>query len=356
MAHDEPDFAAAIAPIDPARSVFAVDGYYVWCGTPIAAPDGDGYRLFYARWPHGAVGRNAADRGLFDGFSGWMKHSEIAVARADDLAGPYRHLRTIVSGTGDTTRWDAFGGHNPHVRRFGDRYYLYFIATNPQNTPGEWLAKQDSPWLEYHAGQRVGVVVADSLDQLVAGEGEVSAQPIMAPDYERTFQMAVNPSVTQMPSGEYLMAYKAWDAEGAYITVMATAPTPVGPFQHLGVALQDELQAEDPYLWFDAERERYFAIVKDFYPGEDRSRTLTPQFGALALVESADGLDWTPAAHPIVSLRALRTNAGETLPLTRLERPQLLFDDDGVPIVLHAAMSTADPEQGSVNVALPLRP
>lgn len=355
MLLDDPDFAAAIAPIEPDRAIFGIDGYYVWCGTPIADPDGGGYYLFYARWPHGAVGRDEADDGLFDGFNGWMKHSEIAVAHAEKAAGPYRHLRTIIAGTADSSRWDAFTAHNPNVRRFGDRYYLYFIATNPRNTPEPWYSRQESRWLQYHAGQRVGVVVAESLAQLVSGEGEHRPEPIMAPDYHRTFQMAVNPSVTQRPEGDYLMAFKTWDAAETYVTVMATGPTPTGPFTYAGVALQDAFQAEDPYLWFDAARSKYYAIVKDFFPGDDRTATLTPQFGALALVASEDGLAWHPAAHPVVSLRELRYADGTTVPLERLERPQLLFDVDGAPMALHAAMSTDDPEFGTVNVSLPVR-
>lgn len=350
------DLAAAILPLDPDRSLFGVDGWYVWCATPIVDAGGGGYYLFYARWPHGQVGRDAASDGaLFDGFNGWMKHSEIAVAHAESPEGPYRHLRTIVSGTGDPARWDAFSAHNAHVRRFGDRYYLYFIATNPRNTPELWFSRQPTRWLQHHAGQRVGVVVADSLDDLVAGRGRRSDQPLVGPDYEHTFQMAVNPSITQMPSGEYLLAYKAWNADQTYITVMATGPTPEGPFAYRSTALDGALQAEDPYLWYDAARDSYFAIVKDFYEDASRDGALTSQFGALGLVESSDGFDWRPAQHPLVSLRELHTTDGASVPLERLERPQLLFDDEGQPIVLRAAISVGDPEEGTVNVAMPLR-
>ncbi|MFV0427093.1 MAG: glycoside hydrolase family protein [Beutenbergiaceae bacterium] len=352
-----PDFAAAIGPIDRSRALLQLEDWYVWGGSPIAAADG--YYLFYSRWPRGTAGRDVeADGAAFDDFGGWMKHSEIAVAYADHPHGQYRHVGTVMRGSQDLARWDTYNATNPHVRCFEGKYYLYYIATNPGNSPEPWRSRQPTHRLRHHGGQRVGVVVADTLADLVAGRGVRSPWPLVEPDYRTTFQMTVNPSVTQMPSGEYLMAYKAWGADGGYITVMATSARPDGPFTVRGTALDGELQAEDPYLWFDASTARYYAIVKDFYPAQDRARALTAQFGALALVESDDGLDWRPAQHPLVSLRELRTIDGTVIALTRLERPQLLFDDGGVPIALNAAMSVGDPESDptaiTVNVAIPL--
>ncbi|MEV6105649.1 glycoside hydrolase family protein [Streptomyces sp. NPDC051940] len=349
------DFQAALKPVDPEQGIFGVDDTYVWCGTPIANPSG-GYYLFYSRWPHGSVGRDPATEGsLFFGFSGWLKYSEVAVAWSPSRRGPYRHVRTLLTGTGDESRWDRFCAHNPHVRRFGDRYYLYYIANNPLNTPEPWLSQQPTTWLRYHAGQRIGVVVADSLADLVEGRGRRSEHPIVAPDYVNTFQMVVNPSVTTMPDGRFLMTYKTWNAAKAYVNVVAIAESPEGPFVYQGVALEKELQAEDPYVWYDGERARFFAIVKDYYAGADRTKALTPQFGALGLVESTDGLKWRPAANPVVSLRTLRLSTDETWTLERLERPQLLLGEDGVPDMLHAAMSVGPPADGTQNVAIPLR-
>ncbi|WDH78487.1 glycoside hydrolase family protein [Microbacterium esteraromaticum] len=354
MSNDALDLSTALAPVDAVRGVFAVDGYYVWCGTPVAADDG--YYLFYSRWPHGSAGRDPDDEGLFDGFDGWLKHSEIAVARASDPHGPYTQLRTILTGSGDPTRWDRFTAHNPHVRRFGNRYYLFYVATNPGNTPEPTLSRQPSSWLRYHSGQRIGVIVADTLEELVSGRAAAPDAPLIAPDGIRTFQMAVNPSVAQTPHGDFVMMYKTWDAEQHYINVIATAPQPDGPYALQGTALQGAQQAEDPYLFFDPNRQRFYAIVKDFQPGDDRTGCLTPQFGALALVESDDARTWRPAEHPVVSLRRLRTTTGDNIDVERLERPQLLFDETGWPIALHAAISVGDPELGTQNVCIPLRP
>lgn len=360
-ADGELDFANALKRVDAGQGIFELDGWYIWGGTPIRARRdrgrgrSNGYYLFYSRWPHGSVGRDPGpEESIFYDFHGWLKYSEVAVAWSASPRGPYRHLRTVLSSTRDEARWDRFNAHNPHVREFGGRYYLYFIANNPLNTPEPWLSQQPDRWMRYHAGQRIGVMVADSVDDLVEGRGVRSDQPIIAPDYVETFQMVVNPSVTEMPGGGFLMTYKTWDSRMKYVNVVATADSPEGPFTYRGVALQGSLRAEDPYVWYDADRERYFAIVKDWYQGSDRTDALTPQFGALGLVESRDGFHWGPAAHSVVSLRQLELADGSTVALERLERPQLLFDRRGVPTTLHAAMSVRAPDDGTQNVAIPL--
>ena len=60
-------------------------------------------------------GRSAALMGL-DG---------IAIATADQLEGPYRHSKVLLTGRGPG-HWDELMAHNPKLKRFGDKYYLYY--------------------------------------------------------------------------------------------------------------------------------------------------------------------------------------------------------------------------------------
>ncbi|MCX5208447.1 discoidin domain-containing protein [Kitasatospora sp. NBC_00240] len=345
----DPDFPAAVQPVDLSVDAFGIDNWYVWCGTP--AYHQGRYYTFYSRWPTGSTGRGSdPSESIFYGFSGWMKYSEIALAVADHPHGPYTHVRTILSSTDDPNRWDQYNAHNPHVREFDGKWYLYYIATRP--TTG-----QSTMWLNYHKGQRIGVVVADTFDDLVNGRGRRSANPIAGPDYVNTFQMAVNPSVDRTPAGTFLMTYKCWDNRSQYITVVGTSDSPEGPFTYAAKALATTTtQAEDPYLWYDHQRARYYAIVKDFYSGADRTNALTPQYGALALVTSRDGIVWDRSEHPLVSLKQLRLTDGSTLALANLERPQLLFDPDtDTPIALFCAMrvgSSGVSKNVSVRLAL----
>jgi hypothetical protein len=100
-------------------------------------------------------------------------------------------------------------------------------------------------------------------------------------------------------------------------------------------------EAEDPFFWYDRERECYYAIVKDY---ARQHRELSPQFGALAMLTSIRGMgDWQPARHSLVSLRAFTDSEGHPHALANLERPQLLFDDGAKPIALYAAAGEENP-------------
>ncbi len=347
VAEDTLDLQARLGTVTPDQQL-REDGWYVWGGSPIRGEDGRHY-LFYARWPAGMKGRPEGESTLFKDMRGWLKYSEIAAAVSDSPAGPYRPLGTVLKGSGEPERWDHLNAHNPHVRRFDGKVYLYHVATRPVEHPDEWMSLAD--------GQRTGVVVADSVADLVAGRFTRLDAPLIAPDGKHTFCRAVNPSVTLGRDGKYLLMFKARSAPtgGHMIHWVAVADGPAGPFTLAGPALTDaRYSAEDPYFWYDARRDRYYAIVKDF---ARKTRELTPQFGALALVTSEKGwADWKPAGHRLVSLREFRKPDGTFQKLANLERPQLLFDASGEPGVLFAAAAVRDPFQGhlSFNIHIPL--
>ena len=305
--------------------------------------------LFYSRWKAGSEGRAPGDEQLFKDMRGWLKYCEIAAAVSESSTGPFRPVAVVLRGTGDTNRWDCFTAHNPHIQRFQGKIYLYYVADNP-------VPHQDR-WMQYADGQRIGVAVADSVQDLVAGKFQRSAEPLIAPDGTNTFCRAVNPGVTRGRDGRYLMMFKARSAPtGGFMTHwIAAADQPSGPFKLAGPALTDaRYDAEDPYFWYDPQRDRYYAIVKDF---SRKERVLSPQFGALALVTSEKGWgDWKPAAHKVVSLREFTDTAGRKHPLVRLERPQLLIGEAGVPVCLYAAASEENPFEGnpSFNLAIPI--
>jgi hypothetical protein len=320
----------------------------VWCGSPIRHPDGH-YLLLYSRWRHGTSPIDPA----FDHFKGWLRHSEIAVARSSSACGPYEPVKVLLSGGGDG--WDACGAHNPLIRVFGGKAYLYYVSHNPANTPERLREQLTSTWMRHQASQRIGVAVAGSLDELIAGR--FTKKLLLEPDFRTSQRMAVNPAVTELPDGRFLLAFKTWDRflEGRYTMMLALADHPAGPYEQVGTMLRgDAVQAEDPCLWHDGEV--VHAVVKDFAPA--RQGALTPQFGALAHLVSRDGMAWSPASEPVASLRELRLTDGTVRSLTHLERPQILIEA-GTPTALFAAMSYGSPfddaAETTMNVAIPVQ-
>ncbi len=64
---------------------------------------------------------------------------------------------------------------------------------------------------------------------------------------------------------------------------VAVADSPLGPFTILPDPLLTEAPAEDPFLWYDAARQRFLAVFKDW------TGQYTQSNGGLGLMESLDG-------------------------------------------------------------------
>jgi hypothetical protein len=95
---------------------FKTDGYFNWGASIIKGKDGR-YHMFYSRWKKEYS------------FTGWLTHSEIAHAVSKTPYGPWKYKNTVLSGRGNN-HWDAITAHNPKIKFFEGRYYLYYISTN----------------------------------------------------------------------------------------------------------------------------------------------------------------------------------------------------------------------------------
>ncbi|HEX5150159.1 MAG TPA: glycoside hydrolase family protein [Parafilimonas sp.] len=346
-AQDDLNLQQMIQEVD-STGIFFSDDYYTWCSSVIKGEDGR-YHLFYSRWPHGK--RSPDDdtmNYIFDGFRGWCKYSEIAYAVADKLTGPYKYVSTVLKGDGDPNRWDRYTMHNPQIRKFGDEYYLYYISNSfdsllrfkdESKMTGDW-----KHWLQYNCTQKIGVIKAGSIQDLVNGKYEKPTMPLMIPDNINTFEVVTNPTVTRGPDGKYYMMYKSRKPNVGDMTFwMATSNKPDGPYKMLGeVFTSADMACEDPCMWYDKKRKRFYAAVKYY----SNSKKLVPQFGALALITSIDGLHWLAAAHPLISLREMKMKSGKEIELAHLERPFVVTDKNGQPLALFAAASIQEPSKG----------
>ena len=99
-----------------ADNVFRTEGYYNWC-TSILKGKNSHYHLFYSRWKKELT------------FYGWLTHSEIAHAVSDSPSGPWTYKETVLKGRGKG-HWDAITMHNPKIKSFEGKYYLYYCSTN----------------------------------------------------------------------------------------------------------------------------------------------------------------------------------------------------------------------------------
>ncbi len=347
---DDLDLGARMGKVS-SENILREPGWHVWGASVVRGEDGR-YHMFYARWPEGMVGRDPGDPAdkRFMGMSGWLKYSEIAYASSDRPLGPYKHQATILKGSGREGDWDQFTAHNPHIKQFGGRYYLYYVANH--RVPDKDL------WYSHVGGQCIGVLVADSIADFVQGDFKRPDQPLIRPDGSRTFHRTVNPSVTQGPDGRYYMMFKSYSKKsgrgGNMTHWIAVAPKPAGPFRMEGkVFTAAAFAAEDPYLWFDQERQRFYAVVKNF----KRNGALARQHGALALITSVDGVHaWEPARHRLVSNRRYVDDQDQERSLSHMERPQLLMNAQGRIEGLFVAASYGNPWKGAAtfNIHVPI--
>ena len=107
------DLGALVQPYDPVVSAYADEGYHCW-DPQITKGDDSRYYLVYSRWR-----KKGGD---------WLTNSEICMAVSNKPAGPYKHLKVILTGRGPG-HWDELMACNSKIKKFGDKYYLYYISS-----------------------------------------------------------------------------------------------------------------------------------------------------------------------------------------------------------------------------------
>jgi hypothetical protein len=144
-------------------------------------------------------------------------------------------------------------------------------------------------------------------------------------------------SAVKGDDGTFHLIYKAVGLRralpfgGPGVHLVATADIPTGPFAkrpgEVFGAKGVMFVAEDPFIW---------------------------RGYSLALWESADGLGWNLARHPLVATPEVTWADGRTQRLNAQERPQVLFDN-GAPIALLCAAADNKGRDGSFNLQIPIK-
>lgn len=293
--------------------------YYNWGGSIIKGEDGK-YHLFYSRWKRVYT------------FAGWLTFSEIAHAVSDSPAGPWAYKETALKGRGKG-HWDEITAHNPKIKYFEGKYYLYYIATNFGGqdyndqlliaTHGKSL-KDDNRRL-LRENQRTGVAVSNSLN----GPWERLDKPIIEPSGP-IVTLTVNPAISKGKDGKYYLIVKGDKPnETRFIRnqAIAIADNPVGPFRMQPNPVIGDLDTEDVSMWYDENRGKFYAAF--------HAHTF------IGLMTSPDGLNWEKAKHYNITNKKILLEDKTYLSPDRMERP-FVYVEDGTPLVLCLAVKKGD--------------
>ena len=308
--------------------IFKTEGYYNWGSSIIKGPKGK-YHLFYSRWKKAYT------------FSGWLTFSEIAHATADSPVGPWKYEETALTGRGKG-HWDAITAHNPKIKYFEGKYYLYYISTNMGEqaftdqdliaTHGQSL--KDPNRRRLRENQRTGVAVSESL----YGPWTRMNQPLVEPAGPIT-TLTVNPAITRGKDGQYYLIIKGDKPnETQFIRnqAIAVSSSPTGPFEIQDQAVIDDLDTEDMSLWYDRPRNRFYGVFH------------AHQY--IGLITSKDGLNWEKATEYLLKNKEITHKNGTTIKPDRMERP-FVFLENGQPTVLSLAVKKGNE---SYTVFLPI--
>lgn len=297
---DISDFVKRLKPLD---RILELDGYYVWGCSPIIAPDGRCH-VFFSRWDSSK------------GMGGWINSSEIAHAIADNPAGPYHSIKTILAPRGEGF-FDGTTCHNPHIQFVDGTYCLFYIGNSNNRTNTKRIAMAtakylDGPW--------------ERPDKPLLEVGEVGSWD----DH-----CTSNPSLIKHPNGQYWLYYKSWNNE--------EYEHPVNPKirgnRKVGLAISDKL--EGPYVRYSEKPIIDYSLLGNNRQLEDGNvfiengifYMLARDMGLFdhevgIILESLDGINWSAPKVGYFGCRNYFIQAEAPKHLHkygRFERPQVLI-------------------------------
>ncbi|MFV0593830.1 MAG: glycoside hydrolase family protein [Draconibacterium sp.] len=348
---------------------------FVWGASVVKGDDGR-YHMLYSTWECGDT---------IPVFSNsWLLHSKIAYAVSDFPDHDFKFQKIVLKGRaieGDSSAWDAQTVHNPHVKKFNGKYYLYYVGSKDpglqaKGSPGENLDRRN----RVQQNQCIGVIEFASFEDLVNGNFTRPNQPLLSPrtrvkpnnivnpspegtEAKPDNIIVVNPSVVQRPSdGKYLLYFKGniYEPNWKGVHGVALSDSPAGPFKATDQFVFDVrnedgtfASGEDPYVWYYSKNKKFYSVLKDF------TGRITSGKPGLAILESEDGISWMKLEDSFFMKKQVVLAGGDTLKVSNLERPQLLTNEAGDPVVLFAACSIdavgRKTDGSTFNVHIPLR-
>lgn len=310
------------------KAVKALDleGYYVWDCSVIYT--GGKYHMFSSRWKEEyGFGWN------------WLFNSEIIHSVSDTPEGPYEFKNVVLPRRG-REYFDGMNTHNTCIKEWGGKFYLYYMGTTygaeiPTSADDIDIFYAEETWNR----KRIGLAVAEDIN----GEFVRRDTPLLEPRDCRYWDSTIttNPSVAILPDGKTYMIYKSRAAHGKPLKLgIAVADSPEGPFTRLSdspiLEFEDEnVHIEDPFIWYDAGKEKFCLITKD--DTKNGAYGITGEWGSGFYAESEDCRDFTVGGDPKVYSRTVTWADGRVSTQGNLERPSVLFNEKGEPTHIFCA-------------------
>jgi hypothetical protein len=329
----------------PVGGGFAMDDYWVWCGSVIQGED-QRYHMFAARWPKSLP--------FFDGYK---TYSEVVRAVSARPEGPYVFQEQVLPARG-TEFWDGRMTHNPTIHKYGDTYLLFYIGgtyEGPSPSAEELRAGTTTQPNECYASICIGLATAPS----VLGPWTRPDEPVLGPRPNKwDGSIVTNPAPCVLADGRILLYYRSNTPDGLRIGA-ARAEALGAPFQRISedpvLVFEGDNHVEDPCVWWAGDHLELLA--------KDMTGGITGEEHAGVHATSPDGLRWTLSDPPKAYSRRVVWDDGSVTVQGSLERPQLLFheDDAGVAQPTHLFCATGDGPGGfrnasrTWNMVLPLK-
>ena len=310
-------------------NIFRSPDYFNWGASIIKGQD-ELYHLFYSRWPREY------------GFYAWLTHSEIAHATSPKPYGPWKYKETVLQGSGGNN-WDAITAHNPKIKFFDGKFYLYYISTNMgkvKYTDAELIETcrggySHKNWKILRPNQRIGVAVSKTLN----GPWKRTNSSLIEPSGPIQ-TLTVNPAVTKGGDGKYYMIIKGDkpnDKNRARSQAIAVADSPDGPYTIQPKPVIDNLDTEDVSMWYDDLRTCYYAVF--------HAHTF------IGIVTSSDGVNWNKATHYKVMDKKIEKDDGSYILPDRMERPFVFYENGSIKVLSLVVKKGND----SYSVFIPLK-
>ena len=294
-----------------ARPAYA-SGLWSWGGVPVRDPDTALYHLFTSEFSSGCGVLHYC-------ISSFVQHR---VSRRPE--GPFAAAGVALAPRADA--WDNGAVHGVTAHRLPNgSWALFYMGSqqprgvqHPNCTAGSGDAAANRTFGS-HAGRRIGLAVAESLD----GPWRRMPAPIFGPDPTAWDHSDVsNPAPIITSSGRVIMLYKG-NGRGQHMGI-AYAQSVDGPYvRNDSGATPANLPGEDPFGWIDPDSHIIHAL---FHTGNGAASAGSHRWSKDGVLWYGDG---SPAAYTGKMSWASNASApfaGRQSVLARRERPQLLLD------------------------------